>query len=84
MFRLTVAPASIVNVTPELTKVGPERLYGLFADVQVVSELMMLGGTVLAWAKLMQFEKTNMPTVRIASNITHRVFLIFLSLLNGL
>ena len=41
MLRLTVAPASIVKVTPELTNVGPSRLYGLFASVHIVFELIM-------------------------------------------
>jgi hypothetical protein len=37
----TVVPASIVNVTPLFTVTGPEKKYGLFALVHVVSELIM-------------------------------------------
>ena len=38
---LTVAPASIVRVTPVLTATGDARVYGLPAFVQVVSEMII-------------------------------------------
>jgi len=49
VLRLTVAPASIVKVTPELTSVGPSRLYGLFALVHMAFELIMPPTSVEAY-----------------------------------
>jgi hypothetical protein len=39
-FMYTVTPGSIVKVTPSATPNGPVSIYGLFAFVHVVSELI--------------------------------------------
>ncbi len=48
----TVTPASIVKVAPFLMAVGPVRVYGLPAGVQVVSVDIRLA-TFVPWASLM-------------------------------